>query len=167
MPVHMALRRGGHRTRTYQFSLLTSRPPEDVLQEVGDRRLAGIGVAERGSSYLILRPEQRRRYGADLALLLGVAIVLGVLILTAVSPVFVVLLLLAPLPALPALLDHRPDLAVSAVPELPGATRVTVHGLASAELAAAMDAYLGSLPRWTPPAVAAAQTPALTTRAAG
>jgi hypothetical protein len=36
---------------------------------------------------------------------------------------------------------------MSAVADDLGGTRVTVHGQASSELAAALDAYLGSLPR--------------------
>ena len=79
------------------------------------------------------------------------AITFAVLNIAAVSPVFITLLPVAVVPALPVLLDHRPDLAVSAVPdEEVGGTRVTVHGQASAELAAALDAYLGSLPRFEP-----------------
>lgn len=101
-----------------------------------------------------------------MAALLGIVIVLGVLILTAVTPVFVALLPLALLPILPILLDHRPDLAISAVPDDAGGTRVTVHGLASPELAAALDAYLGSLPRFVPPPLAAAPKQAVS-QAAG
>jgi hypothetical protein len=79
--------------------------------------------------------------------LLGLAIVLAVLILTAVTPMFILLLPLALLPGVPLLIDNRPDLAISAVADDLGGTRVTVHGQASSELAAALDAYLGSLPR--------------------
>ena len=105
--------------------------------------MPGIAVAERGPNYLVLRPQQRRRYGGDVAVLLGLAIVLAVLILTAVTPVLIVLLPLALLPGVPLLLDNRPDLAISAVADDLGGTRVTVHGQASSELAAALDAYLG------------------------
>ena len=70
------------------------------------------------------------------------------------------------LPAIPVLLDNRPDLAISAVPDEDGGTRVTVHGLASPELAAALDAYLGSLPRFMPPAPIAAPQP-VASRVAG
>jgi len=61
----------------------------------------------------------------------------------------ILLLPLALVPAVPLLLDNRPDLAISAVADDQGGTRVTVHGQASSELAAALDAYLGSLPRLT------------------
>jgi len=64
-----------------------------------------------------------------------------------VTPVLIVLLPLAVLPGVPLLIDNRPDLAISAVADDLGGTRVTVHGQASSELAAALDAYLGSLPR--------------------
>lgn len=131
----------------YQFSLRTSRPPGEVLDDVAARSLPGIAVAERGTHYLVLRPQRRYRYGADIAVGAAIVIVLAVLIATALTPVLVVLLPLAVLPALPLLLDHRPALAVSAVIDDDGATRVTVHGEASSELAAAVDAFLGALPK--------------------
>lgn len=133
----------------YQFSLRTSRSAAQVLDEIDQRRLPGIGVAERGSHYLVLRPKPRYRYGGDIAVGLAVAIVLVVLICTAITPWLAILLPLAVLPAVPLMLDHRPDLAISAVEDDDGATRVTVHGTASAELAAALDAYLGALPRFS------------------
>lgn len=131
----------------YQFSLRTSRPPSDVLDEIAARPLPRIAVAERGRHYLVLRPRRRRRYGSDIAVGMAVVIVLAVLVATAWSPMFIVLLPLAVLPAIPLLLDRRrPDLAVSAVAADDGGTRVTVHGEASDELAAAVDAFLGALP---------------------
>jgi hypothetical protein len=134
-------------TTPYQFSLRTSRSPTDVLDEIATRPLPGIAVAERGTHYLVLRPRRRYRYGSDMAVGAAVAIVLGVLIATAWSPLFIVLLPLAVLPAVPLLLERgRPDLAVSAVAAGDGGTRVTAHGEASEELAAAMDAFLGALP---------------------
>ncbi|GAC1575613.1 MAG: hypothetical protein NVS3B18_09350 [Candidatus Dormibacteria bacterium] len=134
-------------TNPYQFSLRTSRVPGDVLDEVAARPLPGIAVAERGTHYLVLRPRRRHRYGSDLAVGVAIAIVLVVLIATAWSPLLIVLLPLAALPAIPLLLDRRrPDLAVSAVIDDDGGTRVTVHGEASEELAAAVDAFLGALP---------------------
>jgi len=108
---------------------------------------AGDRGCRARAHYLVLRPQQRRRYGGDVAVLLGLAIVLAVLILTAVTPVLIVLLPLALVPGVPLLIDNRPDLAISAVADDLGGTRVTVHGQATSELAAALDAYLGSLPR--------------------
>lgn len=140
------------KTHTYQFSLRTTKSPAAVLDDFAARRLPGIGVDDRGPNYLILRPPQRAKYGGDVAVILGVLIVFAVLILTAVTPVFVALLPLALLPAIPPLLDHRPDIAMSAVEdEEVGGTLVTVHGQAFPELAAALDAYVGSLPRYVPP----------------
>jgi hypothetical protein len=130
----------------YQFSLRTSRLPGDVLDEVAARPLPGIAVAERGTHYLVLRPQRRYRYGSDTAVGAAIVIVLAVLIATALTPVLIVLLPLAVLPAVPLLLDHRPTLAVSAVIDDDGSTRVTVHGEASSELAAAVDAFIGALP---------------------
>ncbi|MHB8718198.1 MAG: hypothetical protein ACYDAC_04795 [Candidatus Dormibacteria bacterium] len=133
-------------THPYQFSLRTSRAPADVLDEVAARPLPGIAVSERGTHYLVLCPRRRVRYGTELAVAVAVMIVVAVLVVAAVTPIFVALLPLAVLPAVPLLLDHRPDLAVAAIVDDDGATRVTVHGEASEDLAAAVDAYLGSLP---------------------
>jgi hypothetical protein len=116
-----------------------------VLEQINVDQVPGMAVAERGAHYLVLKPEKRFRYGADLAAGLGVAVVLALLILTAVTPVVLVGLPVAFLPALPLLLEHRPDLAVSAIDD-DGVTRVTAHGQASADLAAYLDHYLGSLP---------------------
>ena len=143
-------------TNPYQFSLRTSRDPGEVLDEVAARPLPGIAVCERGAHYLVLRPRRRSRYGSDIAVGIAVAIVLAVLIATAITPFLIVLLPLAVLPGIPLLLDHRrPDLAVSAVVDDDGGTRVTVHGEASEELAAAVDAFLGALPEGAPPASSA------------
>lgn len=125
--------------------------PGDVLDDVATRPLPGIGVAERGAHYLVLRPKRRYRYGADIAVGASIVIVLAVLSLTALTPVLVVLLPLAALPAVPLIFDHRPTLAVSAIVDDDASTRVTVHGEASAELAAAVDAFLGALPEAPPP----------------
>src|ERR1700676_4718313 len=135
----------------YQFSLRNTRLPGDVLDEVAARPLPGIAVAERGTHYLVLRPKRRHRFGSDIAVAMAVAIALAVLIASAWSPAFIALLPRAVLPAIPLLLDRRrPDLAVSAVIDDFGGTRVTVHGEASDELAAAVDALLGTLPEAPP-----------------
>lgn len=129
----------------YMFALHTSRAPDQVLGDFEVRRPAGMDVAERGAHYLVLKPDRRFRYGADVAAGLAIAIVLAVLIATAATPLVIILLPVSLLPGIPLLLDHRPDLAVSAITD-DGVTRVTVHGQASPELAAALDAYLGELP---------------------
>lgn len=158
-PVDLMSRRHGARTHTYQFSLHTTKQAEAVLDDFAARNLPGTAVEERGQNYLILRPEGRRRYGGDVAAILAILIIFAVLILTAISPVFVALLPLAIVPAIPPLLDNRPDIAMSAVDEEEGGgTRVTVHGQASSELAAALDAYIGSLPRFVAPEALEAPT---------
>lgn len=158
-PVDRITQRRSARTHTYQFSLRTTKPADGVLDDFAARSLPGIAVEERGQNYLILRPEGHRRYGGDVATILAILIVFAVLILTAITPVFIALLPLAIVPAIPPLLDNRPDIAMSAVDDdESGGTRVTVHGQASSELAAALDAYLGSLPRYVAPE--ALQTPA-------
>ncbi len=146
-------------TRPYQSSLRTSRPPGEVLDDVAARPLPGIGVSERGAHYLVLQPRRRHRYGSDIAVGAAIVIVLAVLIATAASPLFIALLPLAVLPAVPLLLDHRPDLAVSAVADDDGSTRVTVHGEASPELAAAVDDYLEALPDRPPETGAHSEEP--------
>lgn len=129
----------------YQKAVCTSRPAEQVLGQFGVDRLSGIAVAERGAHYLLLRSARRFRYGADLAAGLGIAIVLGLLICAAITPLVLVGLPAALLPALPLLLDRRTDLALSAI-EDEGTTRVTAHGQASPELSEYLDTYLASLP---------------------
>lgn len=146
-------------THPYQFSLRTSRRPDEVLDEVAGRPLPGIGISERGTHYLVLRPRPIHRYGSDIAVGAAIAIVLAVLVATALSPVFIAFLPLAVLPAVPLLIDHRPDLAVSAVADDDGSTRVTVHGEASPELAAAVDDYLGALPEVATAAATAPEAP--------
>jgi len=135
----------GTATLPYQVALRTSLPSKDVLDQVDVTRVPGMVVAERGAHYLVLKAKRRFRYGADLAAGLAIAIVLALLILTAVTPVVLVGLPLALLPALPLLLEHRPDLAVSAI-EDEGTTRVTAHGEATPDLAEYLDRYLESLP---------------------
>ncbi len=135
----------GTATVPYQIAVRTSLPAKDVLDHVDVTRVPGMTVAERGPHYLVLKAAQRFRYGADLAAGLAIAIVLVLLILTAVTPVVLVALPLAVLPAIPLLVDHRPDLAVSAIDD-DGTTRVTAHGEATADLAEYLDRYLDSLP---------------------
>src|SRR5579884_1539585 len=67
------------RTKSFQFSLLTDRAPEEVLSEFAGRSLPGIAVAERGRNYIILRPRRRHRYGGDIAVGLAIGITLIVL----------------------------------------------------------------------------------------
>jgi len=132
-------------TVPYQIALRTSRPAEEVLAQVDVDQVPGLAVAERGAHYLVVRPKRRFRYGADIAAGLGVAVVLALLILTAVTPVVLVALPVAFLPVVPLLREHRPDLAVSAI-EDDGETRVTAHGQASPELVEYLDSYLEALP---------------------
>ena len=141
-------------TLPYQFSLLTGRAPDQILGDLNDTGIGGVGVVERGDSYVVLRPASRYRFTTDMAVAAGIGILLVTLILTAITPVFIVLLPLALLPALPSYFDKRPAVAVAAVVDAEGtATRVTVHGEASPALITALDAYLGALPGADPPSV--------------
>jgi hypothetical protein len=132
-------------TVPYQVAARTSRPAQEVLAQFDIERVPGMVVAERGAHYLVIRPVRRVRYGGEMAAGFAIVIVLALLILTAVTPVVLVALPVAVVPALPLLLDHRPDLALSAI-EDEGETRVTAHGQASPDLAEYLDRYLESLP---------------------
>ena len=146
----------------YQYSVRTSRSPETVLDELASRGVVGISVAERGPSYIVLRKLPRYRYTTETAIGIAIGILILVLILTAVTPVFVILIPAALAPAIPFYFQHEPTLALSALTDEDGeATRVTIHGEASPELAAALDAYLGALPAAPslPDAEAAAEAP--------
>jgi hypothetical protein len=132
-------------TVPYQIAARTSRPAQEVLAQFDIERVPGMVVAERGAHYLVIRPVRRFRYGAEMAAGFAIAIVLALLILTAVTPFVLVALPVAFLPALPLLIDHRPDLAFSAI-EDDAETRVTAHGQASPDLVEYLDRYLESLP---------------------
>jgi hypothetical protein len=132
-------------TVPYQIAARTSRPAQEVLAQFDIERVPGMVVAERGAHYLVIRPVRRVRYGGEMAAGFAVVIVLALLILTAVTPLVLVALPVAVVPALPLLLDHRPDLALSAI-EDDGETRVTAHGQASSDLTEYLDRYLESLP---------------------
>lgn len=131
----------------YRLSLRTTRPPEAVLTDLESRDLAGVGVGEHGTHYLLLQDRHRRRYGADMAVFLGIGILLMVLIACAFRPLLILLLPLALAPALPLLIRRdRTLIAVSALPEADGVTRLTAHGEVTTELAGVLDAYFGALP---------------------
>lgn len=132
-------------TVPYQIAARTSRPAQEVLAQFDIERVPGMVVAERGAHYLVIRPVRRVRYGGEMATGFAIVIVLALLILTAVTPLVLVALPVAVVPALPLLVDHRPDLAFSAI-EDDGETRVTAHGQASADLTEYLDRYLESLP---------------------
>jgi len=137
-------------TVPYQIATRTSQPAQEVLAQFDIGRLPGMVVAERGAHYLVIRLVRRVRYGADMAAGFAIVIVLALLILTAVTPVVLIGLPLAVVPALPLLIDHRPDLALSAIEE-GSETRVTAHGQASADLVEYLNRYLEALPVVVPP----------------
>ena len=96
------------RTRAYQFSLRTGKPRTMCSATSPSVRCRGSRSPSVARTIWCSGPQQRRRYGGDVAVLLGLAIVLAVLILTAVTPVLIVLLPLALLPGVP-LLDRQPS----------------------------------------------------------
>lgn len=133
-------------TTQYQFSTLTTTAPEAVLDGIGAIELPeDLCVSERGSTYLVLGPRPSS-YDARLAVGLAGAVVLAVLILSAFSVVLIAFLPVGVLPLVPLFLHDSPQLAVGAVPDEDGATRVTVHGQAPARLTTALDLFLSRLP---------------------
>ncbi len=143
IPFETRLRRS---TAPYQMAVRTVSRADEVLDQLDVRQVVGMAIAERGPHYLLLKPAKRFRYGADLAAALAIAIVLALLICSAITPLVLAGLPAAFLPALPLLLEHRPEMAISAIEDDDGATRVTAHGQATEELAAFLDRYLGGLP---------------------
>lgn len=133
-------------TTQYQFSTATTSPPEAVLEGISAIELPDdLCVNERGSTYLVLGPKPSF-YDARLAVALAILIVLAVLIASAFSVVLIAMLPLGAIPLVPLFLHDNPVLAVGAVPEDDGTTRVTVHGQAPTQLTAALDLFLSRLP---------------------
>lgn len=137
---------GTQNAQPYQRSSRTSLGAAGVLDELASRHIPEVNVSERGASYLVLEAPHRPPYGIQTAAFLSAAIVIVALMMTAISPVFSLLLLAALLPMIPLIVFHQPSLAVSAVSDDDGTTRINVHGEASPELAAALDAFVASLP---------------------
>jgi hypothetical protein len=108
--------------------------------------IPGAYLAERGRTYLVFSPLERRRYSPTQAVVLSVAIALAALIATAASVVLICLLPLAVVPLIPLLFTDHPLLAVGAVEECRGSTWVTVHGQAWGEMSEILDNYVKNLP---------------------
>ena len=141
-------------TTQYQFSTATTTTPEAVLEGISAIELPeGLCVNERGSTYLVFGPRPSF-YDARLAVALAILVVLAVLILSAFSVVLIAFLPLGALPLAPLFLRDHPLLAVGAVPEEDGSTRVTVHGQAPGRLTNALDLFLSRLPEAAPAAPA-------------
>jgi hypothetical protein len=139
-------------TTQYQFATATTTSPDAVLEGIAGLDLPGdLSVTERGSTYLVIGPRPSK-YDARLAVALSTLVALAVLIITAFAVVLIALLPLAVLPLVPLLLRDKPLLAVGAVPDDGGATRVTVHGQAPANLTASLDHFLSGLPLPAAPA---------------
>jgi hypothetical protein len=133
-------------TTQYQFSTATTTPPEAVLDGIGAIDLPpDLCVSERGTTYLVLGPRPSC-YDGRLAVALATLVVLAVLILSAFWLVLIALLPLGLLPLAPLFLRDNQVLAVGAVPEDDGSTRVTVHGQAPTNLTSALDLFLSRLP---------------------
>jgi len=103
------------RTRAYQFSLRTGKPRTMCSASFAQRPMPGIAVARARAQLPGAAPPAGRRYGGDVAVLLGLAIVLAVSSSRG-DPGAVVLLPLA-LSRRAAAHRQPPDLAISAVAE--------------------------------------------------
>jgi hypothetical protein len=133
-------------TTQYQFSTATTTPAEAVLDGISALELPDdLCINERGSTYLVIGPPPSS-YDGRTAVALAGAVVLAVLILTAFWIVAISFLPLGLLPLVPLLLRDHPLLAVGAVREDDGSTRVTVHGQAPGRLTTALDLFLSRLP---------------------
>jgi len=129
-----------------QLTLRSERPAQAVIDDLAQLNVADTRVAERGATYLVIAPPDRRHWGPGRAVALAAAICLAVLIGAAASVVVIAFLPLALLPFVPLLVEDLPMVAVGAVVDDDGATRITVHGQAWGALRTALDAYLASLP---------------------
>jgi len=133
-------------TTQYQFSTATTTPVDAVLDGISALELPDdLCVSERGATYLVIGPPPRA-YDGRMAVALATLVVLAVLILAAFSVVLIALLPVAVLPLVPLVVRDQPLLAVGAVREDDGSTRVTVHGQAPSRLTAALDLFLSRLP---------------------
>jgi hypothetical protein len=137
----------GHNATPIQLTQRTSRPASRLLDDLVMLDVPGAWVTERGSTYLVFSPREKERYTTGRAATLTVIAVFAILILTAVSALFIALLPLAALPLAPLLFHDQPLLAVGAMKDDAGVTRVTVHGQAWGDLAVVLDAYLAHLPQ--------------------
>jgi hypothetical protein len=138
--------RSGRPASLIQLTLRTERPPETVIDELAALGVDDTTVIDRGATYLVIAPPDRRRWGPGRAVALAAAICLGVLIASALASVVVIVFLpLALLPFVPLLVEDQPMLAVGAVGDDDGATQLTVHGHAWGGLRTALDAYVATL----------------------
>jgi hypothetical protein len=146
----MRVTAGGRRrepTIPYSVSRRTSRPAAQLLTDIAGLEVPGTHVLERGSTYLVLAPQPRLRYGPGTAVALGIAVTFAVLTAAAVSVVLIALLPLALLAAVPLIIRDAPQLAVGTSPDGPGEdTLVTVSGEMWSALAVGLHSYLAALP---------------------
>jgi hypothetical protein len=138
---HKAVR---SRNQPYQSSALTAADPAEVFAALRASLQEGATVVERGTGYVVVgsrAPVRGAREVAVAASVLGVMVVLG---LTALTPLFVVLLPLPLITAVPFLLERHERVAVAAAKES-GGTTVSLHGRASPELRTTLSGFLDGL----------------------
>ena len=132
----------------YQGAALTSAPPVDVFTTLRASLKDGQEVIERGVGYVVVgrrRPIQGLR---EAAIAVGVIGVMVVLVLTALTPLWIVLLPLPLAVAIPFLFDRRERVAIAAASEN-SATTITLHGRATPDLKTTLNGFLEQLPELT------------------
>ena len=104
----------------------------------------GLEIRDRAPSYLNLASKKSIPGGATAAIVAGVAILLVVLGLTAVTPLFIVLLPLALVPALPFVIGRGSSVTVAAF-EAGETTLVTADGRSSQLVGKVIDDFIAKL----------------------
>lgn len=128
-------------------SALTSRDAKLVLEDL--ERLAddeGLVIRDRAHSYLNVGSRRAIRGGTGAAIAAGVVILLLVLGLTAVSPLFIVLLPVALVPAIPFVILDGDAVTVAVFPT-GRRVLVTADGKGSELTGRVMQEFFGALPQ--------------------
>jgi hypothetical protein len=106
----------------------------------------GQEVIERGVGYVVVGHRRPIPGLREAAIAVGVLGVMVVLILTALTPLWIVLLPLPLAVAIPFLLDRRERVAIAAASEN-SATTITLQGRATPDLKTTLSGFLAQLPK--------------------
>lgn len=127
----------------YQRATTTPLDPAEVLGAFEQDPAFASEIAERTPELLIWGAGARHSQTyARAAIALCIGILLLVLGLMAVTPLFVMGIPLALLPALPFALGRRPRVALAAVREGSNDTQVTIHGAVPPAISQNLNAFL-------------------------
>ena len=129
----------------YTASATTSSSSRAVLQMLEREALdQGLEVRDRAPSYLNLASKRAVPGGVSAAIAAGILILLADLALTAVTPLFIVLLPVALLPALPFAIGRGNSVTVAAF-EAGETTLVTADGRSSKMVGRVIDDFIATL----------------------